>query len=144
MQLNRFTDYGLRLLTYLAVLPAEQKTSIDEVSALYGLSRNHVNKIVHLLGKAGVIATKRGKGGGFSLAKPAEQINIAEMVLLLENSMQIINCQTPQCRIATLCQLNGIFNEAMAAFITSLQKYTLADLIAVNRAALIDVLMIEA
>jgi len=143
MQLNRFTDYGLRLLTYLAVLPAGRRANIDEISNIYGLSRNHVNKIVHQLGKAGVIETRRGKGGGFYLAKAPAQVNIADMVLLLESSMQVIDCQTPACRISPLCNLNGILNEAMTAFIDTLRQYTLADLVADKKDPLIKVLSIE-
>lgn len=140
MQLNRYTDYGLRLLTYLAVLPPGQRASIDEISKVYDLSRNHINKIVHQLGKEGIIETKRGKGGGFSLARPPEQINIADMVILLEKSMLIINCQTPACRISPVCKLNGILLEAGNAFVASLRKYSLADLVKDNRQPLIQIL----
>ena len=140
MQLNRYTDYGLRLLTYLAVLPPGQRASIDEISKVYDLSRNHINKIVHQLGKEGVIETKRGKGGGFSLARRPEQVNIADMVILLEKSMLIINCQTPTCRISPVCKLNGILLEAGSAFIDSLRKYSLADLVKDNRQPLIQIL----
>ncbi|NRA85084.1 MAG: Rrf2 family transcriptional regulator [Gammaproteobacteria bacterium] len=140
MQLNRYTDYGLRLLTYLALLPPGQRASIDEISKVYDLSRNHINKIVHQLGKEGIIETKRGKGGGFSLARPPEQINIADMVILLEKSMLIINCQTPACRISPVCKLNGILLEAGNAFVASLRKYSLADLVKDNRQPLIQIL----
>ena len=140
MQLNRYTDYGLRLLTYLAVLPPGQRASIDEISKVYDLSRNHINKIVHQLGKEGIIETKRGKGSGFSLARPPEQINIADMVILLEKSMLIINCQTPACRISPVCKLNGILLEAGNAFVASLRKYSLADLVKDNRQPLIQIL----
>ncbi|MDU0355897.1 Rrf2 family transcriptional regulator [Paraglaciecola aquimarina] len=65
MQLTRYTDYGLRTLIYLALLPEGKKASIDEISQVYGISRNNLNKIVHQLGKANIIQTQRGKGGGF-------------------------------------------------------------------------------
>lgn len=140
MQLNRYTDYGLRLLTYLAVLPQGKRASIDEISEIYGLSRNHVNKIVHQLGKDGVIATKRGKGGGFCLARPANEINLADMVILLEKSMKIIDCQTPACRISPVCRLSAVLSEAGNAFINSLKQYTLADLVQDNHSDLVQIL----
>ncbi|QUM82284.1 MULTISPECIES: Rrf2 family transcriptional regulator [unclassified Moritella] len=142
MQLNRYTDYGLRLLTYLAVLPDGQKVSIDEISKIYDLSRNHINKIVHQLGKEGIIETKRGKGGGFYLSRTPESLNLADIVILLESSMEIINCTSPSCRISPVCNLNSILSEATTAFIDSLKQYTLADLIKDNRQQLIQVLEI--
>lgn len=140
MQLNRYTDYGLRLLTYLAVLPQGKRTSIDEISQAYGISRNHINKIVHQLGKEGIIATKRGKGGGFCLAKPAEQINLADMVMLLEKSIKIIDCESQCCRISPVCRLSGILSDAGNAFIDSLKQYTLADLVQDNQQPLVQIL----
>lgn len=129
MQLTRHTDYGIRILTYLALLPNEERASIDIISTLYGISRNNVNKIVHQLGKAKVIETRRGKGGGFFLALAPEQINIGEMILLLENTIEVIDCKTQQCLILPSCRFKKILNEATQAFIDSLKQYTLADLI---------------
>lgn len=128
MQLTRHTDYGIRILTYLALLPPEEKASIDIISNLYGISRNNVNKIVHQLGKAKVIKTRRGKGGGFFLALSPDQINVGEIILLLENTIEIIDCETQQCLILPSCRFKNILNEATQGFIDTLKQYTLADL----------------
>ncbi|MGO2414700.1 MAG: Rrf2 family transcriptional regulator, partial [Cobetia crustatorum] len=53
MQLTSFTDYGLRALIYLASLPEGQQTNITEVTNTYGLSRNHMVKIINQLSRAG-------------------------------------------------------------------------------------------
>lgn len=143
MQLTRHTDYGVRILTYLALLPPEEKVSIDIISALYGISRNNVNKIVHQLGKANVIETRRGKGGGFFLALSPEQINIGEMVLLLENTIEVIDCETQQCLIMPSCLFKNILNNATQAFINSLKQYTLADLIKDDRRNLISLFKLQ-
>lgn len=129
MQLTRYTDYGLRILIYLALLPQQQRANIDQISQVYTISRNNINKIVHQLGKAGVIKTHRGKGGGLQLSKKPEQINIGEMVLLLENSMDVVNCHTPQCKLLRGCKLKGILHQATDAFISTLKSYHLSDLI---------------
>jgi len=70
MHLTRFTDYGLRTLTYLALRP-EDMTSIAEISGAYRISENHMIKVVHHLGQAGLIETIRGRNGGIRLAHPA-------------------------------------------------------------------------
>ena len=129
MQLTRHTDYGIRILIYLALLPKEDKASIDKISTLYGISRNNVNKIVHQLGMAKIIETRRGKGGGFFLEQSPENINIGDLVMLLENTLDVIDCEKQECRILPACSFKGIINEASLAFIEVLKKYTLDDLI---------------
>ena len=144
MQLTRYTDYGLRVLIYLALMPQGQKASIDVISQTYDISRNNVNKIVHQLGKAGIIETKRGKGGGFMLTRRPQDINIGEMVLLLENSMQVVDCTSPLCKILPACRLKGVLNEATKAFVSTLKNYTLADLLSGKQDQLIEILEVQA
>ncbi|WP_299083964.1 Rrf2 family transcriptional regulator [uncultured Paraglaciecola sp.] len=143
MQLTRYTDYGLRTLIYLALLPKDKRASIDEISRIYDISRNNVNKIVHQLGKAGIIETKRGKGGGFLLKRDPAMLNIAEVVLLLENTLQVVECQSPQCKILPACKLKGILGQATQAFLDCLKTYTLADLIESESNNLIQILNLE-
>ncbi|MGB2740097.1 MAG: Rrf2 family transcriptional regulator [Cognaticolwellia sp.] len=139
MHLTRHTDYGMRILIYIALLPKNEKASIDTISALYDISRNNVNKIVHQLGKAKIIETQRGKGGGFYLKLAPENIKIGDMIILMENSLDIVNCETQQCRILPVCKLKGILNEAKKSFIDTLNKYTLADLMEGTRDDLINI-----
>ncbi|MCF2948316.1 Rrf2 family transcriptional regulator [Paraglaciecola aquimarina] len=143
MQLTRYTDYGLRTLIYLALLPQGRLASIDEISGIYDISRNNLNKIVHQLGKANIIHTKRGKGGGFYLSLPPEQVNIGEIIELLENTLQLVECKTPPCKIFPSCKLKGILAEASQAFINSLKTYNLSDLIHDERDSLVQILDIS-
>lgn len=140
MQLTQHTDYGFRLLTYLALLPEGEWTSIDKISRLYNMSRNSVNKIVHQLSKEGVIDTKQGKGGGFCLKMLPQDINVGNMVLILENNIRMANCQSPPCRIYRGCALKDVFQEATQAFLTVLNRYTLADLLKPNHKELAQAL----
>jgi Rrf2 family nitric oxide-sensitive transcriptional repressor len=129
VQLTRYTDYGLRVLTMLAVLPEGRLTSINEICGSFDLSRNHVNKIVHHLGKLGWASTKRGKGGGVGLGCPAEAINLAEVVRALESNLAIVECHSPVCELQPVCRLQGILAAAAKAFMDTLGQYTLADLV---------------
>ena len=61
MQLTSFTDYGLRALIYMASLPEGRMTSISEVTDVYGVSRNHMVKIINQLSRAGYVTAVRGK-----------------------------------------------------------------------------------
>lgn len=104
---------------------------LDEVTAAYGISRNHLAKVVHNLSKLGYLGTQRGRGGGISLARPAEEIRIGKLVRETENQPILVECFDPAtntCPINGCCRLKGILAESMAAFYASLDRYTLKDL----------------
>lgn len=124
MQLTRHTDYALRVLLYLA--GHDGHCAISSIAARYGISHNHLMKVVHELGKAGYVSGVRGRYGGIKLAKPATEINVGEVVVAMESDFAIAACHS--CRIAGNCGLQGIFGEALSAFLEVLQRYSLADL----------------
>lgn len=124
MRLTRHTDYALRVLIHLAVTDG-QKTAIGEIAEIYDLSRNHLMKIVNELARAGFIVTIRGRGGGFTLARPAHEIKLGEVVRLCEPDLRPADCAS--CVLRSACGLSGILMEAIAAFLKVLDDYTLAD-----------------
>ena len=63
MQVTRYSDYSLRVLIYLAVRP-DQLATIEEIAQAYGISKAHLMKVVHQMGRAGFLETVRGRGGG--------------------------------------------------------------------------------
>ncbi len=131
MQLTRHTDYGLRILMYLGARGREHQASIDEVTDVFGLPRNHIHKIVHKLAKHGFIVSRRGNGGGIRLERAPGSINLADVVELLENNLLPVDCQQPQtCPLLSNCLLKEVLGDAMQAFMAVLRKYTLADLLA--------------
>lgn len=131
MQLTSFTDYGLRTLMYLARKP-ETKSSVKEVADYYGISRNHLVKIVHKLAQLGYIQSTKGKGGGITIAPDTLNISLADIVRELEPSMDLVECfdkVNNTCRITNSCQLKHYLFEAKQSFMATLAKYTLADTI---------------
>lgn len=131
MQLTIFTDYGLRSLMYLAA-NADRMCSVKEISEHFGISRNHLVKVVHRLAQLGYIASTKGKGGGIRLARDAADLRLGELVQALEPHMELVECfnkDTNTCRIASTCQLKHYLFEANRSFIDTLDKYTLADAI---------------
>ena len=93
MQLTSFTDYGLRALIYMASLPEGRMTSISEVTDVYGVSRNHMVKIINQLSRAGYVTAVRGKNGGIRLGKPASAIRIGDVVRELEPCLLYTSAQ---------------------------------------------------
>jgi Rrf2 family nitric oxide-sensitive transcriptional repressor len=136
MRLTLYTDYSLRVLMYLG-LKRDGLATIAEVSESYGISRNHLMKIVHQLGLLGYVETVRGKGGGIRLARPAGAINLGEVVRRMEEDLALVQCFDPvaaKCRIESACVLRAVLGEALGAFLAVLDRYTLADLIERPRA----------
>lgn len=131
MRLTSYTDYALRVLTYLG-LRRDSLCTIAEIAEGYGISRNHLMKVVHELGRAGFVETVRGRNGGLRLARSPEAIGIGEVVRRMEDDFEIVACFGPGasgCVIAKDCRLAGIMQEATTAFTTVLDRYTLADLL---------------
>jgi Rrf2 family transcriptional regulator, nitric oxide-sensitive transcriptional repressor len=131
VRLTVYTDYSLRMLIYLAV-KGDGLATIAEVAGAYGVSKAHLNKVAHRLGRAGYVETARGKGGGLRLARPAEAIGLGEVVRRVEPDMALVPCFEPvraPCPIAPACGLRGALHEARQAFLAVLDRYTLADLV---------------
>jgi Rrf2 family nitric oxide-sensitive transcriptional repressor len=129
LQLTKHTDYAIRVLIYLNTqLEQKSLSKATDIASLFGISFNHLTKVVHHLGKAGFIQTVRGKSGGIKLAKPADLINLGEVVAIMENTLDPINCAEPPCRLKSVCLVKPILNKAMQAFIDELSKHTLADI----------------
>ncbi|WOG27319.1 Rrf2 family transcriptional regulator [Endozoicomonas sp. 8E] len=141
MKLTKQTDYALRILIYSALQPQLRLISIQEVTKVYDLSRNHVMKIVQRLGQEGYLSTVRGKGGGFRMGRSAEEINLGVVVRMMESTLVLVDCDEPVCRISTDCRLKKALADAMSAFMAVLEGYTLADLIE-NRNELSELLAV--
>ncbi|TDR89664.1 RrF2 family transcriptional regulator [Enterovirga rhinocerotis] len=129
MRLTRYTDYALRALMYVA-LREPQQSSIAEIARAYGISESHLTKVVHQLGRLGLVKTIRGRGGGLRLARPSAEINIGAVVRATEDDLALVECFAGgACAITAPCRLRRVLGEALSAFLTVLDRYTLADLI---------------
>lgn len=94
MQLNKFTDYALRILMYVA-RPSEIPYTIADIAKDLHVSQNHLVKIVHFMGKQQWVVTTRGKGGGIRLNPSARTLRLGEIVRVLQGHQQIVECNSP-------------------------------------------------
>ena len=143
MQLTLYTDYSLRVLLYLG-LNRQHMATITEIAASYGISRNHLVKVVHNLATQGYIRTTRGRGGGLALARTPTEINIGDVVRHTEVNFHLVECFDQEhntCPISAACNLKGGLYEAQRAFIAVLDRYTLEDVL-VNQEWLRSVLRV--
>lgn len=141
MRLTYFTDYSLRVLIYIASSP-DGRATIAEIAKSFDISENHLTKVVHFLGKEGVLLNVRGRGGGLRLAVPPGRINVADVVRKTEGGDVPAECFKPEenkCSLTGRCKLEGVLGEAIDSFYAVLGKYTLADLVR-NQAVIAKVL----
>ncbi len=129
MQLNKFTDYALRILMYVS-RPSEMPYTIAEIARDLHVSQNHLVKIVHFMAKQEWIITTRGKGGGLRLNSKALDLTLGKIVRILQGDHQIVECNTPPCVLRSHCGLKGILDDALESFYQTLDQYTLADVLA--------------
>jgi len=123
------TDYALRMLIFAAVR-REENCTVSAVADAYGLSRNHLLKVALTLRKCGFLETTRGRSGGIRLATAPEKINLGVLVRATEEDFQLVECMGDGvCAITPVCRLTGIFEEALRAYLSVLDKYTLGDVI---------------
>ena len=130
MRLTHFSDYALRVLMYAAVR-GENLITIEETAKLYGISRAHLMKVANQLTRAGYLKAIRGRSGGLALAKRPDSIRLGDVLRATEPDFALVECFTAdnRCLITPRCRLRGALHEALAAFVGTLDGYTLADLI---------------
>ncbi len=129
MRLTQFTDYALRILIYAAT-HADRLITIEETSDAYGISRNHLMKVANLLTREGYLRAVRGRSGGLTLARPAQDIGLGDVVRTTEPDFAMVECFTHGnvCRITPACRLKGILGRALKAFLAEMDQHTLAEL----------------
>lgn len=128
MQLNKFTDYALRLVLYTA-RPRETPYTIAEIAKDLHVSENHLVKIVHFMAKKDWLITTRGKGGGIRLNPNVHTLKLGAMVRILQGEVPIVECNTPPCVLRSNCGLKGILDQAVEQFYQILDQYTVADVL---------------
>lgn len=137
MRLTTFTDYSLRVLMYLATQPDRQAT-VAEIATAFAISESHLTKVVHHLGRRGLLKNARGRGGGIELARPASSIRLGVVISATEGQGTLVECFNPRtnrCVITPICGVRIVLAQALEGFYAALDRYTLAD-ITRNRAKL--------
>jgi Rrf2 family nitric oxide-sensitive transcriptional repressor len=129
MRLTNFSDYALRMLMYAAAR-TERLITIEETAQVYGISRAHLMKIANVLTREGYLQAVRGRSGGLRLGRDPNDIRLGDVVRATELDFALVECFTAgnRCIITPCCRLRGVLKEALDAFVATLDRYTLADL----------------
>jgi Rrf2 family transcriptional regulator, nitric oxide-sensitive transcriptional repressor len=128
MRLTTFSDYALRLLLYAAA-NHDRLVTIEEATQVYGISRGHLMKVANMLTRAGFLTAVRGRSGGLMMAKRPAEVRIGDVVRASEPDFALVECFATdnQCIVTKCCRAPDVLNEALRAFIDTLDRYTLQD-----------------
>ncbi len=132
MRLTKQTNYAIRIMMYCAANNGKL-SQIPEIAAAYNLSEAFLFKILKPIVKYGFVESTRGRNGGIRLARPAEDIKLSEIVRITEDNFAMADCfdaDGTDCPLVNHCGLNSALSEALAAFFTVLDKYTIKDITA--------------
>jgi Rrf2 family transcriptional regulator, nitric oxide-sensitive transcriptional repressor len=129
MRLTTLSDYALRLLM-MAEAAGDELITIEAAAERYRISRTHLMKVANVLTRAGYLKAVRGRSGGLKLGMSAKDIRIGELMRATEPDFALVECLTSgnQCVITGVCKLPRLLNEALEAFVSSLNQHTLADI----------------
>ena len=141
MQLNKFTDYALRILMYVAQ-PRDVPYTIAEIAEDLHVSQNHLVKIVHFMAKQEWLITTRGKGGGIRLNPTVLNQKLGQIVRILQGDHQVVECNTPPCVLRSRCGLKGILDQALEQFYISLDQHTLNEVLNTSPSARLTLIFI--
>lgn len=129
IRLNKLTDYGVVVLS----LMARQRgvATAPQLARQSGVPLPTVAKILTHLARDGIVTSQRGVAGGYHLARSAEQISMAEIVVALEGPIALTSCvdgTVGGCEVEQLCPMRGNWDRVNQAVRSALEQVTLADM----------------
>jgi FeS assembly SUF system regulator len=130
LRMSKLTDYGTVILTYLASEPARLHAA-SEIAAEVRVSLPTVSKVLKTLVHGGLVASHRGTKGGYTLARPAERMTVAQILAVLEGPIGLTECSSNpgRCVQETSCSVRGNWQRINLAIHKALEEVTLAEMV---------------
>jgi Rrf2 family protein len=133
--LTKKGKYGLKAMVHLAGRPPGEATLVTEIATSNAIPKKFLDTILGELRNAGFVNSKKGKGGGYTLARPAHEIKVGHIVRVLDGPLAPIQCASTtfyrrcdDCRDETRCGVRLIMLEARNAIADVLDRRSLADM----------------
>ncbi|MBX7225802.1 MAG: Rrf2 family transcriptional regulator [Chitinophagales bacterium] len=134
--LSKKTKYAINALVYLAKQPEKSPVLISEIAQSEHIPQKFLEAILLDLKNAGILNSKKGKGGGYYLIKPADQVNIADVMRLFDGAIAYLPCvsykyyeRCEECKDEEVCGIRDLFSEVRAVTVKLLKENSLADII---------------
>lgn len=127
--------YSIRIMAFLAVQPSNRVATKIQIAAAEGTSPQYVQQLMRQLGIAGLVTSKRGRNGGFFLARPPESITVAHVLRAAEGELQLVPCRNAtSCERAANCPARPMWMKATDVLEQVFQSLTLAQLVSEDAA----------
>ena len=128
MEISRRTDYGVRVIVDLAALPKDSRASTSDIADRQNIPAPFLAKIISQLSLSGLVSTYRGSGGGVSLARPASEITLLQVIEALDGPLRLNRCaiEPDACPRNGHCPVHHIWAQAQTD-LTSLLRSTTFD-----------------
>lgn len=131
IMLSQTAEYALRAVLYLAERADDGTVRVGEMAQALRIPHNYLSKILHRLARAGVLASTRGKTGGFQLAVPADRLRLYEIVAPFDRIDERRRCLMgrPQCNDSTACAAHSRWKHVADTVATFFRETSIADLL---------------
>jgi Rrf2 family cysteine metabolism transcriptional repressor len=138
MMFSTKAEYGIRVMAHLAHRNGSQPISLGSIADAEGLPLAYLEHLVQRLRKAELVESRRGAHGGYTLARPAEEITMAEVVSALEGEIAPIECITADADGVLTCTREGatapcptklLWTRVQGSIVRTLNEMTLDDLV---------------
>ncbi|MBF0309572.1 MAG: Rrf2 family transcriptional regulator [Magnetococcales bacterium] len=131
MPINRLTDYATLLMTHLAVEPQTPRRAV-ELTATIPLAFTTIRKLLQILARQGLLISRKGRHGGFLLARPPAEITLKQVVEAMEGPLALTTCcrSGAECALLEACLPKGHWMRLNGAINALLEETTLEDLLA--------------
>ena len=135
MQISTKGRYGLRMMIDIAMNQQEGPVSVRDIACRQSLSDKYLEQIITQANKAGLLKSIRGAGGGYQLARPAEEISVGEILRAMEGSLSPVECvrelgeEPTPCQNAGECATYELWRDIKDAVDQVINNRTLQDMI---------------
>lgn len=140
--------YGLKALIHLAGRPEEELAQSVEIARAEGMSKKFLDTILGDLRNAGFVATRKGRNGGYMLARRPDQLMVGHVLRVLEGPLAPIPCASrtayarcQDCRDEETCAVRLTMLEVREAIVAVLDRKSLEDLRAMGGAEAVEARM---
>ncbi len=133
LRLSKKTDYGLLALRHLGVRSAEGPSSAREIAAAYGIPEPVLAKILQSLKTAGIVTSRKGKSGGYVLARPPTDISVMQVLSAIEGGATLVTCNfrsSDDCELFTRCGIKDPLERLNDKVMSTLRQTTLDEICA--------------
>ena len=132
IRLSKLTDYGILLMTLVARDSAHSSRAARDLADEANLPLPTVSKILKILLASELLVSHRGVKGGYSLARPAQETTVADIIAAMEGPIGLTECSslTGNCELTSFCPMRSNWAVISGALRGALEEVKLADLVA--------------